>query len=308
MKYVGLQRYLPLRFFLRGNPWRKLPYSKAERTYLMLEELGTTFIKLGQILSTRADLLPPDYIKQLSKLQSSLKQLPAETMKKVISDELGKPVEQVFASFDPVALGVASIGQVHAATLPDGTEVVVKIQKPGVQEQVAEDMDILRQSAVSASQTWEGADQYDLVGIVEETAETLMAEMDYMREGHSAEYFAGFFHEDPTIHIPRIFWESTTSRVLTMERIRGIPILDIASLDKAGLDRKSLAKRSADLWLKMVFESGMFHADPHPGNLFVESNGHLELIDFGMVTSVDEETKEHLVYTVKVSWTATPIC
>ena len=123
--------------------------------------------------------------------------------------------------------------------------------------------------------------------------------MDYLREGHSAEYFAQFFREDPTIHIPRIFWESTTSRVLTMERIRGIPILDVESLDKAGLDRKGLAKRSVDLWLKMVFESGMFHADPHPGNLFVESNGHLGLIDFGMVATVDEETREHLVYTVK---------
>jgi ubiquinone biosynthesis protein len=299
LRYVGLQRILPFRFLLRGNPFRKMPYTKPERMRMAIEELGTFFVKLGQILSTRADLLAPAYTKELSKLQSSLKPLPAEVMKKVISDGLGLSADEVFSSFDPHPIGVASIGQVYACSLVDGTEVVVKVQKPGVPDQVAEDMYILGVAAVSATKHWQGAQQYDLVGIVQEIADTIKTEMDYIQEGHSAEYFAQFFQEDPTIHIPKIIWKSTTERVITMERIHGIGILDVQALDKAGFDRKELAKRSVNLWLKMVFEGEAFHADPHPGNLFVEPDGRLGLVDFGMVCQVDDEVRWRLANALK---------
>jgi ubiquinone biosynthesis protein len=299
LRYVGLQKYLVFRFVLRGNPFHKMAYTKPERLRMAIEELGTSFVKLGQILSTRADLLPPAYTKELSKLQSSLKPLPAEVMEKVINLELGRSINEVFSSFDPQPIGVASIGQVYSSTLADGAEVVVKVQKPGVPELVEEDMYILGRAAISATQHWKGAQQYDLVGIVQEISDTIKTEMDYIQEGHSAEYFAWFFREDRSIHIPRIFWESTTVRVITMERIRGIGILDVQSLDKAGFDRKELARRSVSLWLKMVFEGEAFHADPHPGNLFVEPDGRLGLVDFGMVCMVDDEVRWHLANALK---------
>jgi ubiquinone biosynthesis protein len=299
LKYVGLQKYSFLLFFLRGNPFRKMPYTEPERMRMGIEELGTSFVKLGQILSTRADLLPPAYVKELAKLQSSLRPLPLEVMKKVISNELGRSADEVFSSFDPNPIGVASIGQVYSCTQVDGTEVVVKVQKPGVPEMVEEDMFILSLAAGSAAKHWKGAQQYDLVGIAQEIADTIKTETDYIREGHSAEYFAQFFQEDPTIHIPKIFWKSTTVRVITMERIRGIGILDVQSLDKAGFDRKELARRSVSLWLKMVFDGEVFHADPHPGNLFVEPDGRLGLVDFGMVCAVDDEVRWCLASTLK---------
>jgi ubiquinone biosynthesis protein len=299
LRYVGLQKFLTFLWLLRGNPFRKMVNTKPERMRMAIEELGTSFVKLGQVLSTRADLLPPAYTRELSKLQSSLKPLPVDVMKKVISEELGRSTDDVFISFDPKPLGVASIGQVYACTQADGTEVVVKVQKPGVPELVDEDMYILGRAAVSATKSWKGAQQYDLVGIVQEIADTIKTETDYIREGHNAEYFAQFFQEDDTIHIPRIIWESTKLRVITMERIRGIGILDVQSLDKAGFDRKELAKRSVAIWLKMVFEGEAFHADPHPGNLFVEADGRLGLVDFGMVSMVDDEVRWRLANALK---------
>jgi ubiquinone biosynthesis protein len=296
---LGMERYLPLRWIPPNLPWQKQRLSKPVRLRLALEEMGTTFVKLGQIVSTRADLLPPDYINELVKLQNALKPLPVSLIKEVVAAELGRPVGEVFATFEENALGVASIGQVHAATLKDGTEVVVKVQKPGVQQLVEEDMDILRQLAASASQKWEGGRQYDLPGVVQETAETLTAEMDYVREGHSAEYFATFLGPNSRVHVPRIYWDYTTQKVLTMERIRGIGILDTQGLATAGYDLKDLARRSVDIWLKMIFHGIAFHADPHPGNLFVEQGGRLGLIDFGMIGLVDDEVRLYLIKTVK---------
>jgi ubiquinone biosynthesis protein len=164
---------------------------------------------------------------------------------------------------------------------------------------VEEDMFILGGAAVSATKHWAGAQQYDLVGIVQEIADTIKTEMDYIQEGHNAEYFAWFFKDDKTIHIPTILWESTTARVITMERIHGIGVLDIQALDKAGFDRRDLAKRAVSIWLKMVFEGEAFHADPHPGNLFVEPDGRLGLVDFGMVCMVDNEVRWHLANALK---------
>ena len=259
-----------------------------------LEELGTTFIKLGQILSTRADLLPPEYLAQLTKLQDSAPPVAFEDIQQTLVTELGKPIEQIFAQFDPIPLAAASIGQAHAATLWNGTEVVVKVRRPGVVEQVNEDLEILKELAATASRHWQFADQYDLCGLVDEFSQTLRLELDYIREGHNAERFAANFAADSHIHIPRVFWEATTARVLTLERIHGIKINDLKALDEQGTDRRWLADYATNVVLKMVCEDGFFHADPHPGNFFIESNGTIGLIDFGMVGVLDEQTQDLL--------------
>lgn len=258
---------------------------------LALEELGTTFIKLGQILSTRADLLPPEYLVELIKLQDSAPPVVFEKIQEAVVAELNQPVEEVFAEFDPVPLAAASIGQAHAAVLWDGTEVVVKVRRPGVVEQVNEDLEILKELAATAGRHWDFVDRYDLPALVEEFSQTLRSELDYIREGHNAEKFAANFAGDPFLHVPRVFWEATTSRVLTLERIRGIKINDLTGLDEQGTDRRWLANYATNVVLKMVCEDGFFHADPHPGNFFIEPHGAIGLIDFGMVGVLDEQTQ-----------------
>ena len=294
----GLERFVPFHRGLLGHPRRPQPYTRPEHVRMALEELGTTFIKLGQILSTRADLLPPEYQAELAKLQDAAPPVPWEVIEETLGMELGQPLAACFATFDPTPLAAASIGQAHAATLPDGTQVVVKVRRPGVVEQVEEDLAILQNLAAAASRRWEVADHYDLVGLAQEFAQTLRAELDYIREGHSAERFAANFAGDPAVHVPRIFWETTTARVLTLERIRGMKIDDLAALDAAGIDRAALAKRAARIILKMVFEDGFFHADPHPGNFFIEPDGRIGVIDFGMVGTVDARTQEQLTRVV----------
>jgi ubiquinone biosynthesis protein len=261
---------------------------------LALEELGTTFIKLGQILSTRADLLPPEYLAELTKLQDSAPAVALEDIRQSLLSELGRPIEQLFSQFDPVPLAAASIGQAHAATLWDGTEVVVKVRRPAVVEQVNEDLEILKELAATASRHWEFADRYDLTGLVDEFSQTLRAELDYIREGHNAERFAANFAADSRIHVPRVFWELSTGRVLTLERIRGIKINNLTALDEQGTDRRWLADYATSVVLKMVCEDGFFHADPHPGNFFIEPNDTIGLIDFGMVGVLDEQTQDLL--------------
>ena len=183
----------------------------------------------------------------------------------MIVEEFGYPPDEVFGSFDTDPLASASIGQAHAATRTDGTEVVVKIRRPGVVEQVHADLEILRNLAAHASRRWTAAADYDLVGLVADFAQTLQAELDYLREGHNAERFASHFTDDLDIHVPRVCWDTTSSRVLTLERVRGIKVSDLDALDKAGIDRPKLAGRATRLVADMIFEYGFFHADPHPG-------------------------------------------
>ncbi len=291
---LGLERFVPFHRGLLGHPSRDEPYTRPEHVRLALGDLGATFIKLGQVLSTRADLVPPDYQAELAKLQDAAPSVPAEAIREALVAELGRPIEAVFAAFDPTPLAAASIGQAHAATLPDGTEVVVKVRRPGVVEQVEADLEILGNLAAAASRQWALAEQYDVVGLAQEFAQTLRAELDYLREGRNAERIAASFAADPGVHIPRVFWEATTSRVLTLERLRGIKIDDVAALDAAGVDRPALAERAGRILLTMIFDHGFFHADPHPGNFFIEPKGRVGLIDFGMVGTVDERTQEQL--------------
>ncbi|PWC06501.1 ABC1 kinase family protein [Mycetocola zhujimingii] len=266
----------------------------AERLRMALEELGPTFIKVGQLLSTRADLLPPDYIAELSKLQSSAPPVASAVVMTVIESELGAPTSELFAEFTEEPLASASIGQAHAAVLKDGTRVVVKVRRPGAVAQVNEDLEILSNLAGQATARWDLAADYDLVGLIDQFSVTIRAELDYLTEARNAERFAENFR-DSRIHIPRVFRETTTSRVLTLERITGVRVDDLPALDEAGVDRSEVIALAVDAICQMVFVDGFFHADPHPGNLFIETDGRIGLIDFGMVGSIDEKMRDHLV-------------
>lgn len=270
------------------------PSEAAAQLRLALEELGPTFIKLGQVLSTRPDLLPPAYVTELTKLQDAAPSVPVARIRDVIRGELGGEPEELFAQFDDVPLASASIGQAHTAVLKDGTPVVVKVRRPGAEAQVQQDVEILQNLADRAARTWDLAREYDAPGLAQEFATTIQAELDYRQEGHNAERFAENFADQPDIIIPRVFWDHSTSRVLTLERMYGNKLSGIAALDAVGLDRSRLAQRGADMVLKMVFEDGFFHADLHPGNLFAHDDGSIVLIDFGMVGVIEEGLRGHL--------------
>ena len=290
---LGLARLAPLPGRGRGAGGTPGP-SRPEHLRLALEELGATFVKLGQVASTRPDLLPPDYQVELAKLQDQAPPVPIEAVRAAIAVELGRPVEAVFARFEAQPLAAASIGQVHAATLPDGTEVAVKVRRPGVVDEVEQDLAVLEHLAAVANRTWAPAARYDLVGLAQEFGETLRAELDYRREGRNAERIAADFAGDPRLHVPRVFWAQSAGGVLTLERLRGIKVDDVGALDAAGIARPALADRAAGVVLDMVFEHGCFHADPHPGNLLVEPDGRIGLLDYGMVGTLDEATREEL--------------
>ncbi|CAN5524166.1 AarF/UbiB family protein [soil metagenome] len=283
-----------------GDRWTPLQVAGAERhtgadhARLALEELGATFIKLGQILSTRADLLPADYVTELSKLQDSDLPVAVEEIRSVIREEFGGDPETVFASFENAPLASASIGQVHRVTLIDGTKAVVKVRRPGVVEQVDIDLRIVEELAAYANRHWKAAADYDIAGLTAEFTNTLRAELDYIREAHNAERFAENFRGVTGVRIPVVHWEWTTSQVLTLDEIVGVKVNDVAALDAAGIDRPETARLGADIILKMIFEDGFFHADPHAGNLIVEPNGTIGVIDFGMVGEVDDDLRQQL--------------
>ena len=288
---TGMTRRFPFRRGLPGHEAGR-NYTQPEHLRLALEELGATFVKLGQILSTRPDLLPPGYVAELARLQDDVTPVPAQAIMATLAEELDDV--SVLESFESAPLASASIGQAHAAKL-QGTDVVVKIRRPQVVETVASDLEILHDLAERASRHWPTARDNDIVGIAREFADTLRRELDYLREAHNAERFAANFADDPDVHIPAVFWQTTTSRVLTLERLGGVKIDDIAGLEAAGHDRRQLAVRAARVICKMVFDDGFFHADPHPGNFFVEAGGRLGIVDFGMTGEITDTTRARLV-------------
>ncbi|MCA1668535.1 MAG: AarF/ABC1/UbiB kinase family protein [Thermomicrobia bacterium] len=263
-----------------------------------LEELGTTFIKLGQILSTRPDLLPPAYIAELQKLQDAVPAAPTALITERIEEQLRRPVGELFTFFDPVPLAAASIGQVHAVTLPGGIEAVVKVQRPGVREQVALDLRIAARIAhlIESRLKIEERTGIAMPALVDEFAWTLRNELDYLREAKNAEVFQRNFADNANVRVPAICWEYTTTQIITMERMHGLRIDDVAALDAAGYSPARIAEQSARIVLQEVFEDGFFHADLHPGNLFVLDGGVIGAIDFGMVGTIDEATRTNLLF------------
>ncbi|MCM3749546.1 AarF/ABC1/UbiB kinase family protein [Paenibacillus pasadenensis] len=241
----------------------------GERLRSFLQELGPTFVKLGQIASTRHDLFPPDIIEELQMLQDKVTPVPFDEVKRVLEEELGASLDAVFREFRQEPVAAASIGQVHYARLRSGEEVAVKVQRPGIRKTVETDLEILRNLARLAEHRLHWAKQYGAVELVEELAISLTAELDYTLEGRSSERIADHFKERQDVRIPAIWWDLSTRRVLTMEFLRGIQLHDAAALEKAGYNTAQVAEAVASLILEQIFISGHFHADPHPGNVLV---------------------------------------
>ncbi len=260
-----------------------------------LEELGPTYIKLGQILSSRPDLVPVDFLRELAKLQDKVPPFPYTAVKKIVESELGLSIDELFAHFDQQSLASASIGQVHKARIKDGTEVAVKVQRPGIQRVIEVDLEIMHYLATLMERHIEELSLHRPVKIVEEFTRTLEKELDYQLEASNMERVALNFIDDAYTYIPKVFRDFSTTHVLTAEFVDGIKVSDIERLDAAGLDRKVITDRGADILLKQIFDHGFFQADPHPGNLFVLPDNVICLIDFGMVGAVDRRTRENFV-------------
>jgi len=288
------RRSLPgrlLRRLQRGVPRLGAP----RRLRMALEELGPTFVKLGQVLSTRPDLLSPDFIAELARLQDTVPPCPWEAVREQIAKELGMPPEQCFANLDPQPLAAASLAQVHPATLADGADVVVKVQRPGIEETIETDLDILFDLARLLQERTPLGELYELPGIVEEFAVTLRGELDFYREGRNADRFRTNFAHEPYLYIPAVHWDMTTRRVLVLERIHGIKIDDVAALDEAGYDRRQVALHATRIVIKEILEDGFFHADPHPGNFMVLENEAIGAMDFGMVGYLSRRDRTDLI-------------
>ncbi len=277
----------------RRNRIEKL--SRAERVRMAFEELGPTYVKLGQVLSTRPDLVPVDFTNELSKLQDEVPPFAFSEAKETIEAEFGSPLEELFDFFDELPFASASIGQVHKAGLKDGEMVAVKVQRPGIKKIIEVDLEIMLHLAMLVERNIKEIALYRPVKIIEEFARTLEKEIDYTLEATSMERFARHFLNDPTTYIPKVFRDMTTERVLSMELVDGIKISEIDRLEKAGLDRKTITVRGANFYLKQVFDFGFFHADPHPGNIFILPDNVICLLDFGMTGSVDRQTRENFV-------------
>jgi ubiquinone biosynthesis protein len=277
----------------RRHPNEKL--SRAERVRMAFEELGPTYVKLGQILSTRPDLIPVDFTQELSKLQDKVPPFSFDAVKATIEKEFGKPLKDLFVFINEKPFASASIGQVHSAKLENGEMVAVKVQRPGIKKIIEIDLEIMLHMATLVERNIKEMALYRPVKIVEEFARTLEREIDYTIEADSMERFARHFLDDPNVYIPKVYKDMSTDRVLTMELMEGIKVSETDKLDAAELDRKKITHRGADFYLKQVFVFGFFHADPHPGNIFILPENIICLIDFGMTGSVNREIREDFV-------------
>lgn len=268
--------------------------TQAARFRLALEELGPTFIKLGQLLSTRPDIVPAEVMEELQKLQDHIPAVPTDQIMAQIHRELGYPTEELFKDFEDIPLATASIAQVHRGTLKNGEQIVCKVRRPGIEPVIETDIDIMMGLAYLVEKHLPGGDMYDSVGFVKEFRRTIHRELDFSREGRTTERFAANFADNETVRIPKVFWDYTGQTVLTLEYIAGIKISRQNELLGADLDLKIIAKNGADNFLKQVFIHGLFHADPHPGNIYVLPGNVLCLLDFGMVGRLDDDLKMQL--------------
>ncbi|OAB37886.1 ABC transporter [Paenibacillus macquariensis subsp. defensor] len=266
----------------------------GERIRHVLEDLGPTFIKLGQLASTRSDLLPDNIISELVKLQDQVPAFSSETARGILEQELDITIEDGFSWFEDTPIAAASIGQVHIGKLRTGETVAVKIQRPGVMKMVSRDLDIISGLAEMIEKRWEWARQYQLTRIVAELTKSILAELDYSQEARNTEKISLQFQNDRHIYIPHIYWEFTSSRVLTMEYIEGIMLSRRDQLLDKGYDLKEIAERVTNGMLHQIFIEGFFHGDPHPGNLLARKDGSIAFIDFGMVGRISEDMKDQL--------------
>jgi predicted unusual protein kinase regulating ubiquinone biosynthesis (AarF/ABC1/UbiB family) len=258
-------------------------------------KLGGLFIKLGQFLSTRVDMLPKTSLDELSGLQDEVPAVDFTDIKEVIEAEFERPLEQVFAQFDSEALASASLGQVHRGHLTDGSTVAIKVQRPGIDELVAIDLRAIYQviKLLKRFTKWEQVIDFDAIFI--EFKENVKAELDYIQEGHNAETIARNSQDDPDVIIPKIYWDYTTRRVLTMEYLEGIKVTEHQLMEQYQINRQALAAKLLQIYVKQILIDGFYHADPHPGNLFITPEGKIIMVDFGMTDSITPDLKETLI-------------
>jgi ubiquinone biosynthesis protein len=264
--------------------------SRAERLRRAAEELGPTFIKLAQVLSMRPDLVPPDIATELQKLQDEVAPFPYEEIRNIIKEELNQEPETAFLRIDDQPLAAASIAQVHRATLPDGKQVVLKVQRPGIRAVIDVDLEILSDIAGILARHSRNSLIYNPEGVIEEFDRSIHRELDFLSEGHNIQRFGRMFADDPTVFIPTFYSALSTSRLLVMDYVDGVKISRLDEIERKGLDRVIIAKRGSVLILDQVFEHGFFHADPHPGNIMVLSGNVIAPLDYGMVGNLDEST------------------
>jgi len=268
----------------RGGQRKYIHLTMPERVRMMLQELGPTYVKLGQVLASRSDLLPAEWTFELAKLQDSVPSFSFELVRQIVLDELGKPLEQLFLEFNPEPIAAASISQVHYAVLPNLNQVVVKVQRPGAQIQVQSDIEIIRQviHQVETRTLW--GKRYGVMAILEEFERTLSLELDFRQEATNAVRLRRLMESESRVHVPYIYWELTAERVLTMEYIDGIKIDQLERLDRSGMDRSELARVFINSLAKQLLVDGFFHSDPHPANLLVKpEDGTLVYIDLGQM-------------------------
>ncbi|HBN54378.1 MAG TPA: ubiquinone biosynthesis regulatory protein kinase UbiB, partial [Stenotrophomonas sp.] len=273
---------------------------RGARLRLALQELGPIFVKFGQILSTRRDLVPPDVAVELTLLQDRVKPFDGERARQIVEQALGLPVSTAFASFDTAPLASASIAQVHAATLHDGRQVVVKVLRPDIERQIDADIALLRSLAALVERTHPRADKIRPREVVAEIEATLAAELDLQREGANASVLRRFWQDSDDLYVPEVIWTHTAERALTLERVWGIPSDDIAALDAAGIDRRALAAKGVRVFYTQVFRDNFFHADAHAGNIWVDTdparrdNPRFIALDFGIMGQLSEEDQYYL--------------
>lgn len=291
----------PVRFVLYLLPWnwfKKHEASRPVRIRRLLEDLGPIFVKFGQILSVRRDLLPEALIHELSRLQDAVPPFDGHHARLIIEKAYGGPIEEHFAEFDETPLASASIAQVHCAKLHDGTEVIVKVVRPDIRDVIVRDVALLQFIAARAEQHWPEARRLRPMDVVEEYQATLLDELDMLREAASASQLRRNFEASELLYVPEIHWGLTRPNVLVMERIRGIPVNDISALEAAHVDKKVLAERGVEIFFKQVFVDNFFHADMHPGNIFVEQGSPEEpryiAVDFGIMGTLSPNDKRYL--------------
>ena len=297
----SLDLFRPLRFFAYLNPYRKInkKIPRGERIRLALEDLGPIFVKFGQTLSTRPDFIPIDIADELAKLQDRVPPFPGEEAKSIVESCIKKPIAEAFSEFDINPLASASIAQVHAAKLlTTGQEVVVKVLRPGIYKRISRDIDLLYSLADLALRYWRSAKQFRPREIVAEFEACLKDELDLLREGANASQLRRNFSNSDLLYIPEVYWPYTFHKVLVMERIYGISISDISALKKQGINLKKLAERGVEIFFTQVFRDCFFHADMHPGNIFVSSenkeNPQYLGVDFGIMGSLSPDDQRYL--------------
>ena len=267
---------------------------RGRRLREMLDELGPTFVKFGQLLSTRPDVVPPDVIAELRKLQDDVSPFPMDDVERVVQEELGLSIERAFLDFDERPIAAASIGQVHRATLPTGIEVVVKVQRPSAPRQIESDLRLMGSAARVVRERVRQLDFVDANELVDEFGRSIRLELDYLQEARNAEAFRRNFGGDERVAVPRVWWRYTTNRLLTLERLAGTHVRDLDLESWPDEDRRDLAYRMTDAWMTMIFRHAFFHGDPHPSNILHLDDGRLGLVDFGLAGRLTESDMTRL--------------